>query len=95
MKYQIVDTIINKWAQSKKLLIQTSFKGEEVRSIEIVDKKGNRYQIWVEPTDNSGEFEVNVWDFGRNKNRFICNDSDIEKQLEQAYDMAIQWAAKK
>ena len=50
--YDPIDPIISKWAKKNTLYICTVYKEEEVRSLDTVDTKGNRFQIWFDPPIN-------------------------------------------
>jgi hypothetical protein len=93
MSYAIIDPILIPWVSKKGLKLFTSFKDEEVRSTEVVDQRGNRYQIWVEPADSSGQYPVYAWDYKKRKSQFIGPLKDLEHNLEKAYSEVQMWIA--
>jgi hypothetical protein len=50
--FENLDLIIRRWSEENGVLLSESYKGEEVRSFEIVGAAGSRCQIWIEVQDS-------------------------------------------
>lgn len=79
MSYQLIDPIIFPWANIHSLHISTIYKDEEVRSIDLINAKGERFQIWFDlPVRN--RIIVHAWNYKKKKERVQKDWSvDIEK----------------
>jgi hypothetical protein len=93
MSYNSIDPILLPWIKKNGLKLFTSFKDEEVRSTEVVDQKGNRFQIWVEPVDLGGQLSVYAWDFKKRKLQFKGSINELALNLDKAYSYVQQWIA--
>ena len=91
MSYKILDPILKRWAEKYELHIYTSFKDEEVRSIDIVSPTGTRFQLWLDEPGSSGKTTVHIWDYRKRRNDFNADLSNLESQLERAYSEVKNW----
>jgi hypothetical protein len=90
MSYATIDPIINIWILQNKLVLLKSYQDCEVRSVELVDKKGERYQIWVEePQENN--IRICAWDFKKRKIEFTAEKSDLLQKLNKALSTVRKW----
>ena len=93
--YALIDPIISKWAKKHTLYIGKVYKEEEVRSLDTVDKKGNRFQIWFDPPIND-EVGIHAWNY-KNKchNKLIkawnVKIVDLEHILEEVLQTVKSW----
>jgi hypothetical protein len=91
MSYQNIDTIIQDWADKYKLSVYTSYQDYEVRSVDIVDEKGRKYQIWVDPPDHDGNVEVHAWDYRKRRRNYTTSEKDLGICLDEAYNTVLVW----
>jgi hypothetical protein len=91
MSYDKIDSILIPWADSRRLHIHTDFKDVEVRSIDIVSPKGERFQIWIDEPDNKGNTAVHVWNMKKRKKDYSATLSSFLDQLEVAYQQVLGW----
>lgn len=92
MNYGDLDSVILPWAREHGLHIHTDYKGEEVRSIEVVSNNGTRCQIWVDPPTDPNAVVVHAWDFKRRHERFSASTSGIRESLDRAYAAVRSWS---
>lgn len=92
--YEALDHLILSWARSHDLHVATEYKGAEVRSIEIVNSTGTRYQIWVDPPQDPGCTVVHARDFCERIKRFAVRDCDLVSAFEHAYSTVQDWMTK-
>jgi hypothetical protein len=91
MSYQKIDLTIRDWSDKYKLSVYTSYKDYEVRSVDVVDQKGRKYQIWIDPPDQRGNVEVHAWDYRRRRKDYIVSANDLRSCLEEAYNVVSLW----
>ncbi len=90
MSYATIDPIINIWISNNKLFLLKTYQDCEVRSVELVDMKGERYQIWVEEPQG-GNIKICAWDFKKRRIEFIANKSSLLKKLNMALSAVKSW----
>ena len=80
MNYQIIDDVLDAWAKLHNLKVIKLYKDMQVRSVNIVDSTGAKYQIWIDPIEGKHEIKINYWDY-KNKDRKSTrlNSSHIQK----------------
>lgn len=91
MTYQWVDPVLEQWAHHHGLRVCTSFKDEEVRSVEVVSPDARRFQIWLDPPGPGAHTTVHAWDFGERRASFKAGPGDLDVQLERAYAEVRSW----
>jgi hypothetical protein len=91
MNYAAIDPILNRWAQKQGLTILTAYRDEEVRSIELVDKKGRRYQVWIDPPDATGTTTVHAWDYKKQRMDDAVRPTDLEACLDKVHAAVRTW----
>jgi hypothetical protein len=91
MSYELVDEVLESWSSAHQLQVSTEYKGEPVRSIQIVGAKDSRIQIWVDPVSPAGIVSVHVWDYYRRRKEFSGPVGDLNRLLEGAYQLATRW----
>jgi hypothetical protein len=93
MGYEIIDNLLDGWAQSRGVHLYKKHQDSEVRSADIVDSKGRRYQIWIDKPDLNGLVGIHVWDQKRRgrKRDFLVSSADLEEYLDSALKIAKTW----
>ena len=91
MDYEKIDPIIERWANDNRLCVFKEYKEIDVRSIELVDDKGTRFQIWIDPPDNAGLIGLHVWNFKKKRRDFLVSAIDLNEYLENALRIARSW----
>jgi len=92
MSYARVDPILNRWAADHGLTVMTSYKDYEVRSIDLVDAQGARYQLWLDPPGETGRVGVHVWDYRKRRADYEGKLEDLIQCLDEALQAASEWA---
>lgn len=83
-----LDMILRSWARDRRIPLYTKYRGEEVRSFQVVGATGRKAQIWVEVNDG---ISVYVWDYKKRKREFGATRANLPKQLDAALDLAMDW----
>ena len=91
MSYDKIDKTINVWASQRKLNIFTLYQDYDVRSTEVVDELGNKYQIWIDEPNSDGSVEVHAWDYKKRRKDFITTALDLMSALEAAHQQVSSW----
>jgi hypothetical protein len=91
MKYADIDPIIDEWAKEHSLVISKSYKEYEVRSVDVVDKKGGRYQIWIDLPESKDEIKVSAWDFREKKIQYDTDIKMLFDTLEKTFSCVQRW----
>lgn len=91
MSYDQIDNTINAWASEHNLNIFTSYQGFDVRSTDVVDKSGNKYQIWIDEPETGGLVEVHAWDYKKRQKDFVTTTLSLSSALETAYLQVSTW----
>lgn len=98
MGYEEIDDVINQWASHRNLPFYMSYKEGDVRSFEIADQSGNRYQMWIDKPLESGKIEVHIWNFeSKQKKKFEdykVTKSELFACIEDAYKVIKTWMNK-
>jgi hypothetical protein len=90
MSYASIDSIILPWANKHGLNLSSRYRDSDVRSIQIVDRGGKRYQIWIdEPQGES--VTVHAWDYRRKRSDWHTTRNELEKCLDQARETVSEW----
>jgi len=91
MAYESADPIITTWATRHVLQIHTTYRDEEVRSVDLVGSNGRKCQLWIDAPDQSGNVPVHLWDYKSRREDYKATVSDLARCLEQAYAIAMKW----
>ncbi len=95
MSYAAVDEILAPWLKRHGLHVFTLYRDAEVRSIDIVDDAGDRYQIAISEPDESERVRVfsgNLKSKRQRKSReYESTMPDLERVLEEAYAQVMEW----
>lgn len=91
MSYSSIHSIIQNWTKKHQLVLYSRYQDADVRSVEIVDGTGNRYQIWVE--EPKGEHVgVHAWDYRRQRSDWQTTRKELENCLDEARAMVLKWS---
>ena len=63
MKFKKVDKVFSQWAQGSGLNVQIEYKGEEVRSTDILDSSNMKWQLWLVPVDSEEQCVIHYWNY--------------------------------
>jgi hypothetical protein len=91
MNYSEVDKALKPWLTRHGLHLFTRARDEEVRSIDVVDDAGARYQIWISDANDVGKVRVSAWDFKKKKKVFESDFDELGQSLEDAYSQVTEW----
>jgi hypothetical protein len=95
--YDDVDPVLLPWLKRHGLHVFRRYRDEEVRSIDVVDDAGDRYQIAVSPPSASGKLTVFAGNYLRKKKQkrieYSSDVSGLERTLEDAYSKIMEWVA--
>src|SRR4051812_8460562 len=91
MSYESIDPIISTWATKHRLHLYTTYRDEEVRSVDFIGSNGRKCQLWIDVPDQSGTIQVHVWYY--KKRREVCKTTvdDLSQCLERTYLTALKW----
>lgn len=92
MGYEKIDGILNQWAKKHNLPLYKTYKDEQVRSFEVVNTQGKRFQIWIDLPSPKNEVGVHVWDYKKKRKDFLVSPDELIDCLEKAYITAKTWA---
>lgn len=93
MGYELIDSAIHDWSRKRSLHVYSTYRDDEVRSVDLVDGNGQKCQIWIDPPNSSGKVHVNVWDYKKRREDFECGIADLFDWLDTAYNTANKWMA--
>jgi len=93
MSYAAIDEVLSQWAASHELHLATTYRDVEVRSIEIVDDGGGRFQLWVDPPAVNGLIGVHVWDYRKQRAKYEARLVDLPSCLDEALRTISLWSA--
>jgi hypothetical protein len=91
MSYEQIDDTLNAWASEHGLHIFTEYQGYEVRSTDVVDQSGNKYQIWIDVPEADGKVEVHAWDYKKRREDYIATKLSLMQALEAAHAQVALW----
>jgi hypothetical protein len=88
MNYESIDPIISVWATKHNLHIYTTYRDEEVRSVDLIGSNDRKCQLWIEAPDQSGNVQVHIWDYKKRKRDYKVGANNLPRCLEDAYATA-------
>jgi hypothetical protein len=91
MGYEQIDDILVQWSADRRIPLLKSYMDEQVRSFEIVDSDGKRFQIWVDLPDDTSVTMVHVWDFKKRTDQFTADWHSLYQELEKAFMLVGEW----
>jgi hypothetical protein len=90
MSYSNIDSILLNWTKRHQLVLCSRYRDSDVRSIEIVDNAGKRYQIWIDEPENE-HIGVHAWDYRRKRSDWSPIQNELEKCLDEALETVLKW----
>ena len=94
MSYQLIDHIIFAWAHDHSLHLSANYKDEEVRLIDIVSSKGERFQIWFDPPAEN-RVAIHAWNYKKKKERiqkdWLVDIADLKLILSEVFNTVQSW----
>ena len=79
-----IDAIISEWVEKNGLSLLSSYKETQVRSVNIVDSKNMKWQLWIEPEDDA--WCIHWWNYKDTKRTLISTTNDLLKNLQTTTD---------
>jgi hypothetical protein len=93
MNYADIDKVLTPWSKRHGLHVIRKYRDEEVRSIDVVDDAGGRYQIWISESGQSGKAKVSAWNYKDKRKAVESSFFDLEQTLEDTYSEVMLWVA--
>jgi len=90
MAHGAIDGLLNDWADANRLQVSTDYRDEEVRSLDLVSRKGKRYQIWLDAPRN-GRVGVHVWNYKERRVDLDIAQTELIAALDTVLSAAHQW----
>ena len=81
MSFNKVDKAFYDWAKNSGLNVQTEYKGEEVRSTDIIDNNKKKWQLWLVPVDSEDKCVIHYWDYKDISRLSKVANSELFKEL--------------
>jgi hypothetical protein len=91
MSYSVIDPTIQTWAQRHGLSLFTQYKDSEVRSVDVVEKSGRKFQIWID-RPKGDRVSVHAWDYKKRRQDWDASIADLDNFLEEAIRTVRSWA---
>lgn len=91
MNYQIVDNELDVWAKSHNLKIVKLYKDMDVRSVNILDASGHKYQIWIDSVEEKQKIKINYWDYKDKKGSISTEYRHFFESMEKSYEIVKDW----
>ena len=87
--FEQLDPAIEEWAKERQVPLYTSYKGDDVRSFQVVGSSGAACQIWIEV---GNVVSLIVWDYGARRRTFATEPGKLKAALDGALAVARGWA---
>jgi len=81
MNFKKVDKIFSQWAQYSGLHVQIEYKGEEVRSTDILDSNNKKWQLWLVPVDLEDQCVIHYWNYKDISRHSKVSNSKLQQEL--------------
>ncbi len=88
--YFLIDPVIHQWKQHYALKVLTTFRDTEVRSVTLVDARGNQFQLWIDPPAD-GAVGVHAWDYKQMRRDWNIPIPQLRSALDQALALVNSW----
>lgn len=105
MLYAQIDLVLVPWVKTHGLIIGKEFKGEEVRTVAIVDDAGDSYVMWFDRPRNDGSVSIVLAEQTVSGSRlpsgkqrvqtFTTTHTELGQTLESAYVLVESWIKKR
>jgi hypothetical protein len=90
MMYEPFDDALNTFARRRQLYVDTRYRDDEVRSINVASRRGERAQIWLE-LQQAGDVQLHAWDYAKRRWSSAADLANLPQALEQAYEVVLGW----
>lgn len=91
MSFDPVDEVLEQWLRVHKVRLYKEFKGEPVRSFDVVSPTGDKVQIWIDPVSDRGDVHVHIWDYRRRRRDLSGTISELIRLVDDAHATAQAW----
>lgn len=91
MNYQLIDHELEVWAKFHNLKIVKLYKDMDVRSVNILDESGDKYQIWIDQIKDKKNIKINYWDYKDQKGSINTDYSHFFESMEKSYEIVKDW----
>lgn len=91
MNFDIIDNDFEKWAKLHHLSVVKLYKDMDVRSVNFVDSKGQKYQLWIDPVESKKKIIINYWDYHNKRGKVITACENFFESLEKSYNLIKNW----
>lgn len=92
MAYEEIDGVLKDWARMNNVHLYTKYKDAEVRSFEVSESHGQRFQIWVDPPDSEQRIDVHVWDYKKRREDISTSVDSLSETLDRARKVISDWS---
>lgn len=93
MSYSEIDPILSRWAARRNLQVLTEYRDVEVRTFEVVDRGGARFQLWIDPPEGTGKVKVHLWDYGTRRRDYEVRPDRLLECLDSALKVVSRWVS--
>jgi len=83
MDYSKVEKAFSEWAKGLKLTVQSEYKGEEVRSVDIFDNQNRKWQLWLVPVNQDDQCVIHYWNYKEIGRHIKVNNSNLMHELTE------------
>jgi hypothetical protein len=90
MSYSSVDPIIVSWATKHQLFVYSRYQDLEVRSVDVVDLTGHKFQIWIDPPKGKS-VSVHAWDYKKRRKDWNVEVENLNQCLNEALYLVKSW----
>ncbi len=73
--------------------MMTAYKGYEVRSVDLTNEEGSRFQLWVDPPGEDGRVGVHVWNYKKRRADYGVKIQDLGNCLDEALRVVSGWSS--
>ncbi len=93
MKYEEINEILTPWLKKYGLHVYIKYRGDKVRSIDVVDDAGDIYGLYISPlNDNSETIQVGIGSYRPKRHKtFDTFLPKLEETHDVAYAQIVQW----
>ena len=91
MSYSSIDPVIKVWTTRHTLTLYTEDRETEVRTVDIVNEFGRKFQIWIDrPIDDV--VSVHAWDYKKKRQDWKIQASKLGGVLDEAVRAVQSWS---
>jgi len=90
MSYGEIDSIISAWVKRHRLTLYTWYQNSEIRSVDLVDARGRKFQIWID-RPVSGKVVVHAWNYRKTGRDWNTTIDVLGERLEKVFVVVSDW----